>query len=65
MNTNEWEKEFDRVFVDENMWKSDDEFTANVPIDNIKKFISIVLARHEEEAYKKGFIAGALAEKNV
>jgi len=31
--------EFDRVFVTENLWKSDDEFTANVPIDNIKSFI--------------------------
>ncbi len=52
MNTTEntnWEVEFDRVFVTENLWKSDDEFTANVPIDNIKKFITSRLTLQRKE----------------
>lgn len=46
----DWEKEFDRIFVDENLWKSDDEFTANVPIENIKAFITEQRESAREEA---------------
>ena len=34
-----WEKEFDRVFITENLWKSDDGYTANVTVDRVKDFI--------------------------
>lgn len=34
-----WSQEFDKQFVDENLWKSQNEDTAFVPIGNIKKFI--------------------------
>jgi len=57
MKTNaEIEKEFDRVFVTENLWKSDDELTANVPIDNIKKFIFSTLDERME--WVRGMIEG-------
>ena len=54
MGLENWEEEFDRVFVTENLWKSDDEFTANVPIDNIKSFISSLLTTREQRAFERG-----------
>jgi len=52
--TTDWREEFDRVFVTENLWKSDDELTANVPIENIKKFIAKTLHDATEKARGEG-----------
>lgn len=46
-NSGAWEEEFDRLFVDENIWQGEDEYTKNVPIGNIKNFISSV--RHQAQ----------------
>lgn len=50
-----WREKFDKAFVTENLWKSDDELTANVPIDNIKLFISEVEAEAYQVGYNKGY----------
>ena len=42
-----WEEEFDRIFVNENVWQGEDEYTKNVPIGNIKSFISQLLKEEQ------------------
>lgn len=39
-----WEKRFDKIFVQDNLWKSDNEDTAYVAIDRIKDFIRAEIA---------------------
>lgn len=43
-----WEEEFDRIFVTENVWQGEDEYTKNVPIGNIKSFITQLLISHTQ-----------------
>lgn len=45
-----WSERFDKLFVEENFWKSDNEDTAFVAVGNIKEFIEkeIAAARAEE-----------------
>ena len=49
----DWEKEFDKIFVYENVWQGEDEYTKNVPIGNIKDFIRSLLTRTRQEEREK------------
>lgn len=55
----EWEREFDRLFIEENVWEGEDKYTKNVGVGNIKDFIRSTLAAKKEawrsrlEAMKK------------
>ena len=62
-----WEKEFDRIFVDENVWQGEDDYTKNVPIGNIKKFIESLLEERDtywKERVDRVLIAMSWREEN-
>lgn len=42
-----WEKEFDRLFIEDNVWEGEDEYTKNVAVGNIKDFIASEIASAE------------------
>lgn len=47
-------KEFDDIYIHNNLWKSDDESEAYIAVDNIRQFIFEKL----EVAYQKGLEDG-------
>jgi len=47
--TDEAVAEFRKLFVDENLWKSDDQMTANVPIGNIEAWLRALLESKDRE----------------
>ncbi len=64
--------EFDKLYVDENLWKSDDNSTAFVPIEFIKNFIEQALTDYhnhivemiEEEKMNLELLRGAKMNGN-
>lgn len=48
-----WEKGFDRLFIHENLYKSDDNSTAYTGVGNIKAFIDVVATRSRNDALKE------------
>lgn len=47
-----WLEEFERLFIHENVWQGEDEYTKNVAVGNIEDFIRYVVKKMKTLKYK-------------